>query len=297
MDACAIRNLGGDLAVLHDGRVPSTDDQPAQNFFFRAGTDGGRIQIDLGSAISVKQVDTFSWHSGTRAPQVYKLYAAEGTAAGFKPAPKRDIDPTTCGWKLIASVDTRPRDGDGSGQHCVAITDSAGALGKFRYLLFDISRTEDRDGFGNTFYSEIDVIDANGPAPETAVDKPILKSFDADGGKFHFVIDATEAPDLADWSGKQLQPVVQEWYPKIVALLPSDGFHAPPDISLQYHRDLGKTPAYAIGGGVSLNAKWFRGELDREAAGSVVHEMVHVVQNYWRARRDPKSVPTPGWIS
>ena len=39
---------GGDLAVLHDGRVPSHDDQPAANFFFRAGIDGGRILIDLG---------------------------------------------------------------------------------------------------------------------------------------------------------------------------------------------------------------------------------------------------------
>ncbi len=42
----------GDLAVLHDGRVPTGEDQPAANFFCsRAGTDGGRIQIDLGGAI------------------------------------------------------------------------------------------------------------------------------------------------------------------------------------------------------------------------------------------------------
>src|SRR5713226_9618555 len=53
---------GGDLAVLHDGRVPSGEDQPSDNFFFRAGTDGGRIQIDLGRVISVKQVGTYSWH-------------------------------------------------------------------------------------------------------------------------------------------------------------------------------------------------------------------------------------------
>jgi hypothetical protein len=30
---------GGDLAQLHDGRVPTESDQPARNFFFAQGTD------------------------------------------------------------------------------------------------------------------------------------------------------------------------------------------------------------------------------------------------------------------
>jgi len=34
----------------------------------------------------------------------------------------------------------------------------AASLGKFRYLLFDCYVTETADEFGNTFYSEIDVI-------------------------------------------------------------------------------------------------------------------------------------------
>src|SRR5512136_1466324 len=63
---------GGPLAVLHDGRVPTDEDEPAGNFFFNAGTDGGRLQIDLGSVIAVKQVSTYSWHANTRAPQVYR---------------------------------------------------------------------------------------------------------------------------------------------------------------------------------------------------------------------------------
>jgi hypothetical protein len=40
----------------------------------------------------------------------------------------------------------------------VTIGDSAGTLGSFRYLLFEISATESDDPFGNTFYREIDVI-------------------------------------------------------------------------------------------------------------------------------------------
>ncbi len=291
---------GGELAVLHDGRVPTGEDQPADNFFFRAGTDGGRIQIDLGKVISVKQVNTYSWHAGTRGPQVFKLYASDGAAGGFNPAPKKGTDPLTCGWKLVASVDTRPKDGDGGGQHAVSISDTDGALGKFRHLLLDISQTESRDAFGNTFFGEIDVIDSDGPAPTSGGftdDTPILKTFATADGDYQFTINATAAPDLADWAEKELNPVVKEWYPKLVAMLPSEGVRAPTNVTLRFRMDMGGTPASASGAGVNLNTQWFRRELQREARGAVVHELVHVVQSYGRTRRtNPDAVRTPGWL-
>ena len=292
---------GGQLAVLHDGRVPTDEDEPAESYFFRAGTDGGRLQIDLGSVIAVKQVSTYSWHANTRAPQVYRLHAADGTANGFSAAPRKGTDPASCGWKLVASVDTRPKDGDGGGQHGVAVFDPAsGVLGHYRYLLFDILRTEDRDAFGNTFYSEIDVIDVNGPAPTAATagdGEPVVRSFEAAGGKYRFTLEATAAPDLMEWADTNLRPVVQEWYPKLVAMLPSEGFQAATNLSLRFRNDLGGTPASTSGGRVNMNSGWFRREREREALGSVVHELVHVVQNYGRARRaNPNATRTPGWL-
>jgi hypothetical protein len=60
---------------------------------------------------------------------------------------------------------------------------------------------------------------------------------------------------------------------------------------------MGVTPASAGGGRINMNSGWFRRELQREARGSVVHEMVHVVQNYGRGRRrNPSAVRTPGWL-
>ena len=158
-------DAGGELTVLHDGKLPTEEDQPERNFFFAQGQDGGRLAIDLGKAIEVKQVNTYSWHPGTRGPQVYKLYAADGAAPGFNAEPKKGTDPAKCGWKLVAAVDTRPGSGEAGGQYGVSVSDSAGAIGKYRYLLFDISATEKDDAFGNTFYSEINVIDAAGPKP------------------------------------------------------------------------------------------------------------------------------------
>ena len=149
---------GADLSVLTDGLLPTEQDQPAANFFFNAGSDGGRFLMDLGAAIEIAQVNSYSWHPDTRGPQIYALFASDGTTAKFNLEPDAKTDPTSCGWKLIASVDTRPKQGDSGGQYGVSITDASGSLGKFRYLLFDAVPTESDDAWGNTFFSEIDVV-------------------------------------------------------------------------------------------------------------------------------------------
>ena len=154
----AIDGNGADLSALIDGALPTEEDEPAKNFFFDAGTGGGRFRMDLGSVIEIAQVNTYSWHPNTRGPQVYKLWASDGTDPKFNATPKSNIDPATCGWKLITVVDTRSKEGSDGGQFGVSITDSHGSLGKFRYLLFDCYVTETADEYGNTFYSEVDVV-------------------------------------------------------------------------------------------------------------------------------------------
>src|SRR5258707_2652464 len=149
---------GADVSALTDGVLPTEEDQPAANFFWNAGTGGGRLQMDLGSLIEIAQVNTYSWHPNTRGPQVYRLWASDGAAVNFNSAPKGNLDPATCGWNLITVVDTRSKDGDDGGQYGVSIADARAILGKFRYLLFDCYVTETADEFGNTFYSETDVV-------------------------------------------------------------------------------------------------------------------------------------------
>lgn len=291
---------GGDLAVLHDGSVPTEEDQPASNFFFNAGLDGGRLLVDLGSAIDIKQVNTYSWHPGSRGPQVYGLYASDGSDGAFNPQPQKGTDPQTCGWKLIAKVDARPQQGEIGGQYGVSISDSAGLLGKYRYLLFDVSRTEGDDPFGNTFFSEIDVVDpTTTPAPVGAgqsVGEGRREAVEAEGGKYQIVIDTTDTPDLADWATKELAPVVREWYPKLVKMLPSEGYEAPTRVSITFSADMQGVAATG-GTRVRCAAAWFRQNLKGEAKGAVVHELVHVVQNYGIARRNnPNATRTPGWL-
>jgi len=56
------------------------------------------IVMDLNEVKTVQQINTYSWHPGTRAPQVYKVYGATGAEDGFKSEPRHGTNPTTCGW-------------------------------------------------------------------------------------------------------------------------------------------------------------------------------------------------------
>lgn len=143
-----------ELAALVDGRLPHDEDEPGSNVYFRAGSSGGRFRMDFTTPIDIAQVNTYSWHPNSRGPQLYKLYASDGSDPKFNPDPKRGIDPASCGWKLIALVSTLPEQGDDGGQYAASVSN----VGKYRYLLFDCYVTELYDNWGNTFYSEIDVI-------------------------------------------------------------------------------------------------------------------------------------------
>jgi hypothetical protein len=158
VDGEADGNSAG-IEALTDGVLPTSDDQPRRNFFITAGSGGARMLIDLGRVIEVAQVNSYSWHPNSRAPQVYRVWASDGSNAKFIADPKANVDPRTVGWYVLATVDTRSDDAvkDG-GQFGVSIANPNGSLGRFRYLLFDCYVTEVADNFGNTFYSEIDVV-------------------------------------------------------------------------------------------------------------------------------------------
>ena len=147
-----------ELSALIDGRLPTNEDDPGANVYFNAGSSDGRFRMDLGHAIDIAQVNTYSWHPSSRGPQLYKLYAADGSEENLDLNPKRGIDPATRGWKFLTTVNTLPQQGEDGGQYGVSVTDSSGSLGKYRFLLFDCYVTELYDNWGNTFYSEIDVI-------------------------------------------------------------------------------------------------------------------------------------------
>jgi len=118
--------------------------------------------------------------------------------------------------------------------------------------------------------------------------------FEIQAGDCTISIDTSGAPELGDWATNKLAPVLIEWYPKIVALLPSEGFEAPKQFRVMIAP--GKGVAATSGSRITANSDWLKRELGGEALGALVHEVVHVVQRYGRARRNPDAVPAPGWL-
>jgi hypothetical protein len=282
---------GAPLAALHDGNVPTSDDEPLANFFFQAGTQGGKILADLGETHPIERISSYSWHRDVRGPQVFSVYGTSQEASGNQ----------IKGWKKIADVDTRPEgDTDPGGRYGVSLTDPEGRIGSFRYLLFDIKPTGLDDRFGLTFFSEIDIVsESNGQLEFVKEGKPLkLVTFRSEDDKYQFQIDATAAPDLLKWSESELAPVIEEWYPKLVEMLPDEGYTAPTKVSFRFRNDMHPgIPGSATLFRINLNAPWFRKELLREAKGCVVHEMVHIVQGYRRTKEtNPNAVKTPSWV-
>jgi hypothetical protein len=78
-------------------------------------------------------------------------------------------------------------------------------------------------------------------------------------------------------------------------MLPSDGFTAPGHVTIRFRADMPRgIPAMTGGDRISCNIAWFRRNLHGEAAGAVVHEMVHVVQHYGGRREGAEQ--NPGWL-
>ncbi len=119
----------------------------------------------------------------------------------------------------------------------------------------------------------------------------VFKVESADG-KYSATIDTADAPDLTEWAHHELAPVVKEWYPKLVEMLPSDGYEAPKKFSIKFDKDM-QGVAYTQGTDIHCAAPWYRNELKREGKGSIVHEMVHVVQQYGHKRH---ATQAPGWL-
>ena len=128
-----------------------------------------------------------------------------------------------------------------------------------------------------------------GVAAETTADKPIV--FDCGKGKYEVSIDTTGSPQLRGWAKKELTPVVAEWYPLIVEMLPGNEFQPPKKVAITISDEIDGV-AYTLGNGIYCNGVWFQRNLAGEAKGAVVHELVHVVQQY-RGRRGNRP---PGWL-
>jgi hypothetical protein len=292
----------GGLAVLNDGRIPAMEYAPDWNFFFQDGSSGGRLLLDLQKEAMVKRVDTYSQNVAQRGGQVYVVYVSDGSSPDFVERPGVGVEPEEAGWTRLAAVNAAGATDEGL---CgVSVSDSAGLLGKFRYLLFDISSSQPDNNFGNTFFSEMDVISAEDLTSSARVGWSDEASetyhtitYNTVDGPLHLILDASAAPDLASWLDNDMAPFVAKWYPELGSLLAGPGYQAKDTITISLVPRIpgetmngegisGQAGADAFEGRIKLSIDFLRYFHMRGARGLLVHELTHVVQHYryWSGR-------------
>jgi len=107
-------------------------------------------------------------------------------------------------------------------------------------------------------------------------------------GKCEITIDSSQSTELRDWADHKLAATLAEWYPKIVAMLPSPGFAPPTRVKVTIKPMDGV--AYTVGTNIYASSGWLGKEINGEAAGALVHELVHVVQRFG------SNAHNPGWL-
>jgi len=143
-------------SVLIDGRGQTKQDSPRESLFFENGRYGSLL-MDLGRAVSIRKINSYSWHQHNRiedhrvrAHQGYVLYGF----AGETPPSAEAVTDRNSGWVRIARVNSDQffqvhQKLDRPAQQACSIFASKGELGKYRYLLWDVKAP--------TFFGEIDV--------------------------------------------------------------------------------------------------------------------------------------------
>ncbi len=100
------------------------------------------------------------------------------------------------------------------------------------------------------------------------------------------VVDVTDFPESSMW-GEAAQSLVEKWYPTVTSLLATENFKTPKEIRLVIKKEI-SAPAWASGNTITISGKWITEHPDD--LGMVIHELVHVVQQY------PNSRFKPGWL-
>ena len=108
---------------------------------------------------------------------------------------------------------------------------------------------------------------------------------------FEYTLDTAHSPHLRVWAETKLRPEIDKWYPILCESLASEGFTAPRKFAITIK------PTDGVAGtndtDVTVNSAWVEEQLRRpdwnEAAGAVIHELAHVVQQY-------KGSGNPGWL-
>jgi len=83
---------------------------------------------------------------------------------------------------------------------------------------------------------------------------------------------------LKEW-GETSAQLIQQWHPKIAAMLPQEGFAPPQEVRVVFKKDMDGV-AHTTRNQIVIAGNWVKQHPDD--TGMVIHELVHVIQAYPR---------------
>lgn len=104
------------------------------------------------------------------------------------------------------------------------------------------------------------------------------------------IADTTGAPELEAWAARARELCVQ-WYPKLLALLPSPGFEPHLSTRLLFITNMSGVANTSRGSDIRISASFVK--RNTNDWGMVIHELTHVVQSYPSAKQ---GFTKPGWL-
>ncbi|MBW3622194.1 MAG: basic secretory family protein [Armatimonadetes bacterium] len=102
-------------------------------------------------------------------------------------------------------------------------------------------------------------------------------------------LDVSDAPEVRPWA-LAAQKLAAQWYGHITQIMGTDNLKPQKEIKLIFKKGIGP-PAYMSDGNITIKVEWIKEH--PEDFGMVIHELVHVVQSYPRAR---PGASKPGWL-
>ena len=120
-------------------------------------------------------------------------------------------------------------------------------------------------------------------------------------GSAKLVFDTSKAPDLRQWTEGKFAPTMREWVVKLTDIMASDGWTPPKEILFRFVveplKSATNAPAWASTwkNTVNLRIDWFRENLNGEALGCTIHELTHIMQDYWSKGQNKDNCPS--WAS
>lgn len=103
-----------------------------------------------------------------------------------------------------------------------------------------------------------------------------VENFKTSDNKASFTVEYSETPDLKPWIDVYVIPEIIRWYPKICELLKVPGSTARSKFRIKFTKDY-QGVAVTSEDLVSCDIRYYRKSKD---IGSIVHEIVHVIQKY-----------------